>query len=354
MKRKWLPILAAVAGLAMMATGAIAQTKKVVLNFGLSYVPIGNSPVFTVPKSMGFWEEEGLDVEVQFANGSGPALQQLIARQVTATISGFPPALSLIEQGAPVKIIGSYNSRNIYYPVALESSAIRSIEDMRGAKIGVLSAASSNVYWIKGLLAEHGIDPDNEVEIIAVGAGPAALQALASGRIDVLQLFEASYDQIEQAGYPLRRFTEDPDFNRLAFTFGIVAHEDGIANNRETLEGLMRGITKGVIYARANPEEVVKMHWAAHPATKPQGVSDEEAMQLDLQVLQGALNNHQWAYEGRFGYAAPEEVEAVLATLHQFGAIETSLTSEQVYDTSFLDAANDFDHQEVAARQPPQ
>ena len=56
-----------------------AEDRKVAINFGLTYVPVGNSPVFTVPKSMGFWKEEGLDVEVQLANGTGSALQQLIA-----------------------------------------------------------------------------------------------------------------------------------------------------------------------------------------------------------------------------------------------------------------------------------
>ena len=72
--------VAAFAALAATAAGlASAQERKVAINFGLTYIPVGNSPVFTVPKSMGFWKEEGLDVEVQLANGTGTALQQLIA-----------------------------------------------------------------------------------------------------------------------------------------------------------------------------------------------------------------------------------------------------------------------------------
>ena len=222
-----LRLLALIASAVLLSSaGQAAPPKKVAINFGLTYVPIGNSPVFTVPRAMGFWKEEDLEVEVQLANGTGPALQQLIAGQVVASVGGTPPVMSLIDQGASIKVVGSFNSRNIYYPVVLASSRIKAINDMKGAKVGVVSAASSNVYWIKGVVAKRGLNPEKDIELISVGSGPAALQALTSGRIDVLQLFEASYDQIEQQGFPLRRFTEDQEFNKLAFTFGMTVRQD--------------------------------------------------------------------------------------------------------------------------------
>jgi NitT/TauT family transport system substrate-binding protein len=330
-----------------------APLKKTVINFGLNYVPIGNAPVFTVPRAMGFWKEEGLDVDLQLANGTGPALQQLIAGQVVASIGGAPPVMSLIEQGAPIKVVGSFNSRNIYYPVVLESSRIKTIEDMKGAKVGVTSAASSNIYWIKGVVGQHGLDPDKDIELVSVGSGPAALQALISGRIDVLQLFEASYDQIEQMGHPLRRFMDDQAFNKLAFTFGMTARQETIDKDRDTILRLLRGITKGVIYAKAHPEDVVKMHWKIFPLAKPQGVSDDDAMKKDLPILLGALKNHQWAYEGKFGYAAPDEVTAVRDTLYRFKAIKSELPIDRYFDPTFVPEANDFDHKEIVGRKPP-
>jgi NitT/TauT family transport system substrate-binding protein len=346
-------LLAVIASAALVSGGALAQSpRKVAINFGLTYVPVGNSPVFTVPRAMGFWKDEGLDVEVQLANGTGPALQQLIAGQVVGSVGGTPPVMSLIDQGAAIKVVGSFNSRNIYYPVVLASSRIKSIEDMKGAKVGVVSAASSNVYWIKGVTAKRGLDPEKDIELISVGSGPAALQALTSGRIDVLQLFEASYDQIEQKGFPLRRFTEDQEFNKLAFTFGLTVRQDTIDKDRALITGLLRGITKGIIYAKAHPQEVVKMHWTTYPLAKPQGVGDEEAMRLDLPILVGALKNHAWADKGKFGYALPEEVTAVRNTLREYKAITNDLPNERYFDPSFVEAGNDFDHAAVVARKP--
>jgi NitT/TauT family transport system substrate-binding protein len=212
-----------------------AELRKVAINFGLTYVPVGNAPVFSVPQAMGFWKEEGLDVDVQLANGAGTAIQQLIAGRVVGTIGGIPPAMALINKGAQIVVAASINSRNVYYPVALDTSPIKTPKDMKGAKVGVTSPSSSNVYWIKAMVQKYGLDPNTDLTLVSVGSGPAALQALTSGRIDVLQLFEAAYDQIELNGHKLRRFDNVPEFNALSFTFGMIVRLDTMKSDPDLL-----------------------------------------------------------------------------------------------------------------------
>lgn len=350
MRRTWLIALAVI-----FFTGvAGAQERKVAINFGLTYVPVGNSPVFTVPKAMGFWKEEGLDVEVQLANGTGTAIQQLIAGQVAGTVGGVPPVMAIINKGGQIVTAASINSRNVYYPVALESSKIRDVKDMKGAKIGVVSASSSNVYWIKAMVQKYGLNPETDITLVSVGSGPAALQALTSNRIDILQLFEAAYDQIELQGHKLRRFDHVKEFNELAYTFGFTVRLDTMKSDPDLVVKIMRGITKGIIYAKANPEAVVRMHWKLYPLAKPQGKSDEEAMKNDLTILASALKNHAWAYQNKFGYAPREAVVAIRDTLKQFGELDQALPPERYFDSSLVDKYNAFDHAEVAKRKPPQ
>lgn len=331
----------------------MAQEKKVAINFGLTYVPVGNSPVFTVPKSMGFWKEEGLDVEVQLANGTGTALQQLIAGQVIGTVGGVPPAMALINKGARIITAASINSRNVYYPVALETSKIREVKDMKGAKVGIVSAASSNVYWIKAMVQKYGLNPETDITMVSVGSGPAALQALTSGRIDVLQLFEAAYDQIELGGHKLRRFDNVKEFNELAYTFGMTVRLDSMKSDADTLVRVLRGIAKGIAYAKANPEATVRMHWKAYPLAKPQGVSDAQAMANDLAVLKSALKNHAWLDQKKFGYERPESVAAIRDVLKQFGELDQALPVERYFDASLVDKINAFDQAEIRKRPAP-
>lgn len=345
-------LLLAFAVLVGLEPAAAQQLRKVAINFGLTYVPVGNGPVFSVPQAMGFWKEEGLDVEVQLANGSGTAMQQLIAGQVVGTIGGVPPTMELIHKGAQIITAASFNSRNIYYPVALETSRIKEVKDMKGAKVGVVSASSSNVYWIKAMVQRYGLNPETDITLVSVGSGPAALQALQSGQIDVLQLFEASYDQIELNGFKLRRFDNVPEFNALAYTFGMSVRTDTLKNDPEVLVKILRGITKGIVYAKANPEAAVKMHWKVYPLAKLQGVSDEKAMENDLAIIKSALKNHAWADQNKFGYEKPESVIAIRDVLKQFGALDAALPPERYFDTSIVEKANAFDHAEVRARKP--
>lgn len=330
-----------------------AELRKTAINFGLTYVPVGNSPVFAVPQAMGFWKEEGLAVEVQLANGSGSAMQQLIAGQVAASVGGVPPAMALINRGAKIITAASFNSRNIYYPVALETSRIKTIADMKGTKIGVVSASSSNIYWIKATAQTAGLDPAADLTLVSVGSGPAALQALQSGRIDVLQLFEAAYDQIELNGFKLRRFDDIAAFNALAFTFGLTVRTATLRDDPDLIVRIMRGITKGIVYAKANPEATVRMHWKIYPLAKPQGVSDERALANDLAILQSALKNHAWADQDKFGYEKPEAVIAVRDVLKQFGELDVALPPERYFDPSRVAQYNDFDHEALKRRPPP-
>src|ERR1700754_2708560 len=115
--KKGLAAAFALLGVLTAGSSHAAELRKVAINFGLTYVPVGNGPVFSVPQAMGFWKDEGLDVEVQLANGS---------------IGGVPPAMTLINKGAQIITAASINSRNIYYPVALETSAIKTVADMKG------------------------------------------------------------------------------------------------------------------------------------------------------------------------------------------------------------------------------
>jgi NitT/TauT family transport system substrate-binding protein len=349
--RKILAVLGLLASI-VPAPGSAADLRKVAINFGLTYVPVGNSPVFSVPQAMGFWKEEGLDVQVQLANGSGTAMQQLIAGQVAGSVGGVPPVMTLINKGAPIITAASINSRNVYYPVVLETSAIKTIADMKGAKVGIVSAASSNVYWIKSMLQKHGLDPEKDITLVSVGSGPAALQALTSGRIDVLQLFEAAYDQIELSGTKLRRFDHDPDFNSLAFTFGMVVRLDTFNNDPDVLVRVLRGIAKGIVYAKAHPVDAVRMHWKVYPLAKPQGVSDEQALANDVVIIKSALKNHAWIDQKKFGYEKAESVIAIRDVLKQFGELDTALPPERYFDPKLVDKINDFDQAEVAVRKP--
>jgi NitT/TauT family transport system substrate-binding protein len=56
----------------------------------------------------------------------------------------------------------------------IDGSPIKSVADFKGKKIGIVSLATGGVPLLKGMLRSNGLNPDTDVQIIAVGAGARA------------------------------------------------------------------------------------------------------------------------------------------------------------------------------------
>ena len=59
--------------LCLAAGSAVAQT-QLAINYGVAQFLVSTAAIFSIPKAMGSWQQEGLDVSPQAADGSGPAL----------------------------------------------------------------------------------------------------------------------------------------------------------------------------------------------------------------------------------------------------------------------------------------
>ncbi|MEJ0071881.1 MAG: ABC transporter substrate-binding protein [Pseudomonadota bacterium] len=68
--------------------------------------------------------------------------------------------------------------------VALEDGPIKTMADLKGKTIGVYSLASGGVPFLRAYLRANGIDPEKDVQMIAVGAGAPGAR-LAADRQDV-------------------------------------------------------------------------------------------------------------------------------------------------------------------------
>ena len=186
------------------------------------------------------------------------------------TLTGLPAAMELINKGAPIRIVASAYASNVFYPVVLEDSQIRTIADFKGKTIGVPALASNNSIWIKAIVKSYGLNPD-DIQLVGVGSGAASLQALQSHRIDGLQSFGAEYDAFEGQGAHFRRFNDLPELKDLSFVQGLMVNQDDLRDHPEILVGLLRGMAKAAVWSRAHLEDAVRLHWKMFPLTKPQG-----------------------------------------------------------------------------------
>jgi NitT/TauT family transport system substrate-binding protein len=338
----------ALASCLTVSTARAQALTPVTINYGVAQFIVSTAAIFSIPRAMGFWQEEGLDVTAQGADGAGTALQQLIAGRVAMTLTGLPSAMELINKGAPIKIVASAYKDNVFYPVVLEDSPIRTIQDFKDRTIGVTALASTNTIWMKAIAKAYGLNPDRDLRLIGVGSGAAPLQALLSHRLDALQLFEAEYDADEGPNVRFRRFNDLPVLKDLSFVQGLMMSQADIQSHPKLVAGLLRGIAKATIWASAHPEDAVRLHWKTFPLTKPQGVDEASALAHASLVLRHQLAH----YTQPFGLADAGKIVATRDALFEFGGLTRKQEPDDYYTAAFIAQANDFDPVAIAALPP--
>lgn len=319
-------------------------TARVRLGFGVPTIDPTLAALSSVPQKL-FWPEEGLEVEVTGFAGSGTALQLLASGRLDVVFGGTNDVFVLRERGVALQAFASSHARTAIYPAVLEDSPIRSLADLRGKRVGTIDGSSVISYGMAMYLAAVGLTQADLGEVVPVGLGVPALEALRSGDVDVLQLWHGGYITLEQAtGVRFRRLNDDPFFDSMTFTQGFLAMEPYIRQNRDVLVRLLRGASKAIVVARHNPEAAVSIHFDAYPGTVPLDVPREDAVgRMSLSLLG---NDELWKEKSEAGIWG--EVQAGDVERAGKALVEVGLTSEledwtSYYQPGIVEEANDYD-----------
>jgi NitT/TauT family transport system substrate-binding protein len=227
---------------------------------------------FWIGEALGYFEEEGIDLEmIPVSGGTGACLQLLAAGQADISAPSPDVVLSAAAEGQDLGL-------EYFYEVAPEflfdatvppDSDITSFADLEGATIGLASLGGSFEIFARTGLEDSGVDPDS-VSFVAVGTEAAAAEALAAGDIDALVINDVRYAALEAAGYEFR-YLEKPGVTAELFGAGLVGRTAWIEENPDAAAGYARAYQKSVIFAQANPEAAVQIHWELYPQFAPPG-----------------------------------------------------------------------------------
>jgi NitT/TauT family transport system substrate-binding protein len=244
---------------------------------------------------------------------------------------------------------------NIFGLAVPVESPVRSVADLRGRTIGVLSLGSSGGLVARALAAAHGLDPERDIRLAAVGQGAQAAALLRSRQVDALSQSDVQLALVEQAGMPLRRL-DTPEIRRFP-SDGFVALDETLATRRREAVGVARAYAKGTILALANPALAVRLLHEAFPDTLPTGVDRARAEQDARRVLGVRLEALMLERSGvaRWGEASTPALAAYLDLLGRWGALKRPVAPSEVYTGELLAEINRIDAAAIAgaARRAP-
>ncbi|QUS40037.1 hypothetical protein RPMA_15270 [Tardiphaga alba] len=342
-------LLLVTAASALMAGQASAASTKIVYGnvteMTLSQVPM------VAAKRLGYFAEEGLDVELMGFKGTGTLMPQMLAKRVDI---GYPNPDTLILSRAPGKeklpIKYFYNAtRSSGWEFAvLDDSPLKSLKDLNGKTVGVGAMTFGNVPITKAAFKDLGVN----ATMVPVGVGSAAFLALTSKRIDVLNLFDAQHATLEAEGTKIRRLPQLPRYEAL-FSNGFVAHEDMIRDKPEVLAGFGRAIAKATVFCEANREACVKLFWKEYPNTKPSG--DEAKVLADGVKIFSARFDKMLSFptgKPRQWGSFDQKVWLDFAeALHEGGQLEPKTVDvENCYTNALVPKFSDFDAAKIVAQ----
>jgi NitT/TauT family transport system substrate-binding protein len=304
---------------------------------------------FAIATRMGWFKNEGIEVELVPNAGSIDCVKNVATRELTFSLPGAEALAAGRAQGLKTRVFYTTYQGNVYGIAVPADSAVQSMGDLRGKNIGVTSMASTGVIIARALATASGLNPDRDVSIVVAGEGAQSAAMLRNGQIAALSQFDTQYALVENAGVKLRML-DTRDIDRFPSN-GIIALEDTLRARTKDAVGLARAYAMGTIFAIANPEAAVRIFWEVYPYTKPTGKDEATALRDDVKVLQARIENWKLEKAGvkRWGESAEANYIALTDFLLKWGVIKEKVDARDLLTNELIDEINRFDPGRVAA-----
>lgn len=328
---------------------ACAAAEPVTLRVGVCAptVSVSLAP-FAVAEKLGYSERENLRFDFIVAGTSTDCAKYLATRQFDTAQFSIEQIIAMRLQGVRMTTFYTFSQGNVYGIAVPQDSAIKTLSDLKGKRIGVTSMSSVGVLNGRAFLATVGLNPQTDVAFSAAGTGAQAAALLNRGQVDAVSMFDTQFAMIGNAGTPLRLLPLPQEYRAFPTT-GFVALESTLRDKRAALEALGRLWAMGSEFTQANPEAAVRMAWDYFPQLKPVGTPEEQALANEVAVLKARLANWDLALGGvsDWGESNPAHYAAYVDFLLKWKMIQPGIPPTDLYTNALVPAFNRFDQQAV-------
>lgn len=348
--------LFAFAAILVSSESALAQQKplkKVRIAVGTTNLNVGY-PWLTLPISLEYWKQEGYDVDVLPVGASLQALQQMVAGNAEfAQLNSSVVIQANVINSIPVRVV--MNNGVIDWSLGvLEGGPIKDVKDLKGKTVGVFSLATGGIAFMKSYFRQSGMDPDKDINLVAVGLGAPPVEALRTNKVQALLFWASAHATFENAGLKLR-YLRGSDWRSFPdFTFSTL--QKTIDGDPVMVEAIARGAAKASVFVFANPDCARKIHWAKYPNTKPSGADEATLIRWDLNNLKAQTDSMRDAFEmngGKlWGNATAQAYSKIQNFMHEAKLIKKIIPAETFLNNipAFWEKINRFDAAEIRAQ----
>lgn len=208
--------------------------------------------------ALGFFEDEGLDVELSTAWGAHNGMAALISGGADIGFFGPEATVYVHQQGAPDPVIGfaQLTQRDGSFLMARGQVDSFSWEDVRGQLIVGARKGGVPQMVLEWLLKANGIEPFRDVGIITHLEFPAAAGAFEGGLGDYVAQFDPALTQLERHGTGTIVVSLGAEAGDIAYTL-YHARKSYMDRNPGIIERFTRAIYRGQQWAHTHTSEEI-------------------------------------------------------------------------------------------------
>ena len=280
--------------------------------------PVASLGIIDVMRKAGLFKKYGLDVDLVYIQGSPILTAAMVSGQVPLSFLGGAAIVASAVGGADTVYLAC--GINTLYWRLFSTPDVKTLDDLKGKKIGLTTMGSQEDAVMRFLLKERGINPDRDVSFLAVGAAPTRLAALSKGVVHASVFIPPQDIAAEKLGlHPLIDLSQLGLYNPGSC---FASTKSYIKTHRDTVTRVMKAFIEGLKFYRENKEFVLK-------------VTADFAQNRDTEVL-NATYNTVTRFQDRIPYVNMKGIEFMLKVIELRDPRAKNFDPANAVDSSFI------------------
>jgi NitT/TauT family transport system substrate-binding protein len=247
---------------AFTALPASAQNKEKVTLLLNWYLYSEHAPFF-LGKERGYFDAEGIDLEIQEGRGAGVTVQAIAAGSAQFGYADVATMIKAAAKGAPVIATGVLLQTSPMAVMGFSEKNIKTPADIKGKTIVLTPGDSMSQVWPL-MMQKTGLK-EGDFKIVS-GDAQTKMNALINGQADLTMgyVMDQPVKLLDATKKPVTsiRFA-DHGVNLVCS--GIIVQKDYLKKNPDLVKRFMRAATKTMEEAQKNPEAAIDAMLKAQP-----------------------------------------------------------------------------------------
>jgi NitT/TauT family transport system substrate-binding protein len=288
----------------------------------------GDAPFYYAAK-LGYYADEGLDVEIRESGGSAQTVTDVNNGGSDFGEVASPNEMLAVANGQPLTAIATTLGSTTFGFFVHKDSGITSIKQMKGKRVAALAEVKP---IMDAALAAAGLSEDDITPVYADAT--ALIPTYLSGKVDSIfssALLEGAVQQRVPTNVILQSTVglNPPDFV-------LIVKKSRLADDPETVRGFVRATLRGWMAARKDPQAAIDALEDEHPEVA--GGIAMGTLQATFKYLCSAAQKG-----GPYGKNAESDWTGAAKALQQFAGLKGSTDGTRFFTNELFEGSDAID-----------